>query len=155
MVSSPNLFLVVLFSLVPGLAHLYIKKVRKGASLLFISGGIVLTLALSHSAAVRVLMAFIYLVTVVPSAMEVWQTAYYGRQTFDIYARWYVVLMLWLTGFSAVPLLWQSPRFSRPAKIALTLAVAFMAVLFFTLLVYFWNFLNDFLDCFLSRRCGY
>jgi hypothetical protein len=43
---------------------------------------------------------------------------------------WYVVVMLLTVGPMALPLLWQSPRFSRAAKIAWTAAVLFVALLF-------------------------
>ncbi|MFA5038330.1 MAG: hypothetical protein WC732_01470 [Candidatus Omnitrophota bacterium] len=153
--STFDLLAVLALSFVPGLPHLYLKKYKKAVSLLFISAGIVLTLLLSNSYVSGVLMFIIYAVTAIPSGVEAYQLCRYGRQTLDISSRWYVLLLLWWTGFSAVPLLWQSNRFSRFSKVVLTFLVAVMAVLFFSFLVYYWKFLEDFLTCLLSRRCGY
>ena len=129
---------VMLLAFIPGAGELYLGRVKKALFLLIIFTGIFLTFMFSGSYLVKVLMSGIYLVTAIPAGLESYQLARYGRHTIDTSARWYVVVLLLTTGFSALPLLWGSGRFSKRGKILWTIAVSVLAVLFFTLLARYW-----------------
>ncbi len=128
-----SLVLFFLLSILPGAAHLRLGDVKKGLALLCISVAAVLTALLTGSYLIRSLMGLIYFAAGVPAALQVCQIIA-GRQTIDWNARWYIVLMLLMTGFSALPLLWQSELFSNRAKIAWSIAVPLLAVAFFGML---------------------
>ncbi|MFP4472532.1 MAG: hypothetical protein ACLFPX_01505 [Candidatus Omnitrophota bacterium] len=140
--SSKNPVLAIVLTVVPGMGQVYVGRPRKAVGLLIITAGIILTLIFSDSYLMRLIMANIYLVTAVPAAAEAYQIAKYGKNTIDTGARWYVILLLISTGFSAIPLLWQSGRFSRKVKIAWTVAVPVLAVIFFTTLIRYWQTLE-------------
>lgn len=91
-------------------------------------------------------MVLIYGVTFLPSCVESYQLARYGRNTVDTNARWYVTLLLLSTGFSALPLLWVSTQFSRTAKIIWTIAVPVLAIIFFSVLFRYWTFFEEYLQ---------
>lgn len=141
-----NTVLTLLLSVIPGLAQLYLGKWKKAVSLLIIAAGAGLAFALSPYYIVRALMVLVYTVTVIPASIEAYQLAKYGHNTIDTGARWYVILLLFCTGFTAVPLLWRSREFSRNAKFIWTAAVTVLAILFFTVLGTFWSELESFLE---------
>ena len=136
----------LLLSLVPGLSHLYLNRYKKAAGLLLISAGIGVTLLTSGSLVMKFLVAIIYVATAIPAALETYQMARMHKYTAYTSHRWYIVLMLLSTGFSALPLLWQSHVFSKPAKISWTIAVPILAVLFFTVLARYWDRIDSFLE---------
>lgn len=138
-----NVALVCVLSFVPGLSQIYLGEKKKGLMLLLIDAGIFFTLLSSKSYLMRLLMAGIFLVTFFPPAIESYQEAKYGEKKIDIRDRWYVTMMLLFTGFTALPLLWSSDRFSRRAKISWTVAVPVLAVLFFSFLIKYWNALES------------
>lgn len=140
---SPGL--AILLSLLPGLSLLYLGRTKKALGLFVIDAGIILTIIFSNSYILGCLMVGIYLVTFGPACLESYQLAKYGKNTIDTEARWYVVILLLITGFNALPLLWQSTHFSREAKIGWSIAVPILAILFFTLLASFWTDLDRYL----------
>lgn len=142
---SKNLFLTLLLSVLPGLSLVYVGRHKKAFGLFVIDLGIILTFVFSESYIFKVLMAGIYLITFGPAALESYQLAKYGKNTIDTEARWYVIILLLTTGFSALPLLWKSAYFSKNAKISWSIAVPVLAVLFFTLLSSFWTDLDRYL----------
>jgi len=127
---------------IPGLSHLYLGKKRKAILLFIIDIGIALALIFSDSYIVRILMLMIYAVTALPAALEAYQLSEHKKKTIDTDSRWYVTILLLTTGFSALPLLWNSPNFSKRAKIIWTAAVPVLAIIFFSLIVMHWETLE-------------
>lgn len=138
-----SILLTFFLSFIPGLAQIYLGEKRKGFTLLIIDGGIFLTLILSKSYLIRLLMSGIYLAAFLPSAIESHQMAKGSKRKLDTNSRWYVTMLILFTGFSALPLLWNSARFSKRAKIAWTIAVPVLAFLFFGFLIKYWDRLED------------
>ena len=117
--------------LLPGLGQLYNGERPKGIALLCMTLGVayglfmsVLGPASSRSLVTAVLLAIVYLLVWPPAVMDAYRYAagnpsplLAGEKT------WYVILMLLTVGPMALPLLWQSPRFSRGGKIGWTIAV--------------------------------
>jgi hypothetical protein len=132
-------------SILPGLSLVYVGKFKQALPLFIIDAGIILTVIFSGSYIMKILMAGIYLVTFFPPALESYQLVKYGRNTINTEAQWYVIVLLLTTGFTALPLLWKSGNFSKKAKIAWTVAVPVLAVLFFALLAKYWDNLDDYL----------
>jgi hypothetical protein len=50
-----------------------------------------------------------------------------------------VTVLLLTTGFNAIPLLWNSDRFSRKAKIAWSVVVPLLFLLYIGVLVKYWD----------------
>jgi len=138
-----SVLLTVIFSLLPGLSQIYLGDKKKGFFLLLIDAGIIFTLITSKSYLMRILMAGIFLVTFLPSAVESYQIAKYGERKIDTSSRWYVTILLLCTGFTALPLLWSSEKFSKKAKINWTVAVPILAFLFFSFLIKYWDMLEN------------
>jgi len=151
MTRKKSVLLVLILSIIPGLPQLYLGKFRKAVTLLIISVGVTVTFIFSGYYTVRTLMILVYSVTVIPACLESYQLAKYGKNTIDTGARWYVILLLFTTGFTAVPLLWRSDRFSRKGKIFWTGFVTLGAILFFTVLGVYWDILENFLRGLISR----
>jgi len=121
----------VLSLLLPGAGQLYNGERPKGIALLCMTAGIayglfmsVLGPSYSHSFITAVLLAIVYLLVWPPAVVDAYRYAagkpsplLAGEKT------WYVILMLLTVGPMALPLLWQSPRFSRGGKIGWTVAV--------------------------------
>ncbi len=145
---SYNVPLTLVLSLVPGLSQLYLGRPKKAAGLLIVTTGITLSLIFSDSYLMVLIMCNIYLFTSVPAGVESYQIARYGRNTIDTSSRWYVVILLLTTGFTALPLLWNSGNFSKKAKITWSIAVPVLAAVFFTVLIRYWNALEA-----LLREC--
>ena len=126
---SPRL--AALLSLIPGLGHWYLGKSKKALALACVDAAIVLGLLFSHSIIILFSAGMIYLITASQAGFESYRTAKTGKEILHLDSKRYVVLMLLFTGFGALPLLWQSTRFPRQAKIAWTIAVPILAVLYF------------------------
>lgn len=88
-------------------------------------------------------MGGIYLAILVPAALDAFQTASGRSRTFTGEPRFYVIAMLCLIGPFAIPLLWQSARFSKSAKILWTVLVILFAFLAFALLTFSASFLDQ------------
>lgn len=122
--------LALFYSIVlPGLGQLYLGESAKGWTLLCMGAGVVVSLILSHTMVSCFLMGGIYLAVTIPAALDAFQTASGRPRTFTADTIPYVIVMLLVVGPFAVPLLWQSRKFSRPAKIAWTVAVIVIAFL--------------------------
>jgi len=65
----------------------------------------------------------------IPAASDAFQTASGKPRNFSGDSVPYVIVMLLMIGPFAIPLLWQSPKFSIFAKILCTAAVIFFAIL--------------------------
>ncbi len=135
-------------SLVPGLGQIYTGRPKKGLALLCVAAGAVVSLVITHSRIFFILTILIYFATVIPAGIEAFQEACGFRCMAFLDSKRYVVWMLLTTGFSALPLLWHSGQFSRPAKIAWTVAVPILAFIFFAGLV----FLAPKIDIFLKKN---
>ena len=111
--------------LIPGLGQLYNGERAKGLAVLCMDIGIGLGIALAlwgpprlRSAFTAILLGFIYLFVWIPAIIDAHQHASgAARPLLSGEKVWYVILMLLTIGPGALPLLWQSRRFSRIAKI--------------------------------------
>jgi hypothetical protein len=141
-----RVLLTITLSFIPGLAHMYLGRYKKGLGLLCVSVAAIVGWLFSAAIIIKCLMTVVYLVTAIPAALETLQIAR-GRQA-ALYTsqRWYIILLLLTTGFPALFLLWQSSYFSPKSKIAWTVAVPVLAVLFFTCLAAYWNQVEGFLE---------
>ena len=119
----------VLSALLPGLGQLYNGERVKGIAMLCMVAGIGISLALFRSAVTAVLLGIIYVVVLIPAARDAYRVASGQSGTFTGDRTWYVVWMLLMVGPFALPLLWQSARFSRGAKLGWTIAVILIAVI--------------------------
>ena len=139
-----NPFLACLYSvLLPGSGQLYLGEKPKGISILCITIGapvaaLVTTLVTDHSLAkffswtTLLFLALVYFFIMIPSVVDAFQTASGRPRTFKGESVPYILIMLFVVvGPFAIPLLWQSEKFSKRAKILLTAAViltAFFAI---------------------------
>ncbi len=145
----------------PGLGQLYLGETAKGWTLFCMGVGVVVSLIISHTAIACFLMGGIYLAVIIPAALDAFQTASGRPRTFTVpipinfreseigavqaaihdkkVKTWtadtvpYVIVMLLVIGPFAIPLLWQSRKFSTPLKITGTVVVilvAFLAIAF-------------------------
>ena len=121
---------MVLSAIVPGLGQIYNQEIKKGLVIF----GSCLSLGLltywisglnKFSTALALLLLWISSVT---DAYKVAKTS--GQEPDFYYRRPYVVAMLLLVGPLALPLLWQSPNFSRTARWIWTVIVVAAALLF-------------------------
>ncbi len=125
-----NPYLAFFYSIVlPGLGQIYLEDYAKGLTLFCMAVGILLSIFLSHSWFVWVLMGAIYLAVVFPAATDAFQTASGKPRVFTGDSVWYVLLMLFMVGPFAVPLLWQSQKFSKKAKVVWTVLVILVALI--------------------------
>jgi hypothetical protein len=123
--------------LLPGLGQLYNGERPKGVALLCMTVGIAYGLIMStlgpqafRSLISAVLFAMISLFVWPPAVVDAYQRAA-GKPSALLSGEkaWYVILMLLTVGPMALPLLWQSPRFSRGGKIGWTIAVILIVLL--------------------------
>ncbi|MFA5159287.1 MAG: hypothetical protein WC484_02140 [Candidatus Omnitrophota bacterium] len=128
---------------VPGLGQFYLGERAKGWVLLCMGAGVVASLIVSHTAIGCFLMGGIYLAVVIPAALDAFQTASGRPRTFTADTIPYVIVMLFMVGPFAVPLLWQSRKFSTPAKIAWTIAVILIAFLAIITMMFVASFLGQ------------
>lgn len=120
----------------PGAGQIYRGDRPKGIALLCITAGLwasaILTMAgaaAAGSVLTMLLLAVVYLFVLIPAVLDAYRAG--GGQTAVIAGErpWYVVMMLLAAGPLALPLLWQSRRFSRTTKLAWTGAVIIIALL--------------------------
>lgn len=134
----------LLSALLPGLGQLYNNERGKGIALLLTATTVLAALLWStvgpsdsRSLLTSVLLLPVYLLLWVPAVRDARERAKGAGRTFlNDAGPWYVGVMLAAVGPFALPLLWQSGRFTRAAKIWLTVAVvavAVVAVLFIVL----------------------
>lgn len=127
----------MLLSLVlPGLGQLANSERAKGIAVLCIDAGIALGIALATigPAALRskvavLMLAVVYPFIWIPAVVDAYQQAAgLAKPLLSGQKSWYVILMLLTVGPGAIPLLWQSPQFSRSAKMIWTVAVIMIAL---------------------------
>jgi hypothetical protein len=123
---------MVLSAIVPGLGQIYNREVKKG---LVIFGSCLSLGLLSYWIfglnKISILLALLLLW--ISAAIDAYKAAGTPAQASDFYYRKpYVVAMLLLIGPLALPLLWQSPNFSRTARWTWTTIVVGGALLFIT-----------------------
>jgi TM2 domain-containing membrane protein YozV len=139
MISSTRspLLAAILSLLVPGLGQLYNGERAKGVAILCIDAGIGVGIGLSsvgpegfRSWLSVALLTLVYLGVWIPAGIDAYQYAS-GRKTSLLSGdnTWYIIFMLLMIGPAAIPLLWQSRRFSRVAKIVWTVIVILIALL--------------------------
>jgi TM2 domain-containing membrane protein YozV len=120
-------------SIVPGLGQIYNAEVVKGIVIV----GSCLVLGLGTwwlSGVTRFSVGLALLVVWISAIVDAYKTAKVFGRPLDWYHRVsYVVAMLLLVGPLALPLLWQSPYFSRFARWAWTFVVLGGLLLFFTI----------------------
>jgi hypothetical protein len=93
------------------------------------AAGVGVSLIVSHTGIARFLMGGIYLAVMIPAALDAFQTVSGRPRTFSTDTVPYVIVMLLMVGPFAIPLLWQSVKFSKTAKIFWTVAVILIAFL--------------------------
>ena len=125
-------FIIVFLAIFPGLGHFCLHYRRKAISLFFVFILILVTFLFSRSLVIKGLMGFVYISLVISSAVESFYLAKGDHK--NIFSVPYIIFMLLTTGMSALPLLWESDLFTRFQKIVWTLAVALLAILFFSFL---------------------
>jgi len=124
------LIALVLSALVPGLGQLYNKETRKGLVIIGSCLGLGL-LIYSQSGLNKITFALALLLVWISAIAEAYKSAQASGQPPDFYYRKaYVVSLLLLIGPFALPLLWQSPHFSRTARWTWTAIVSGAALLF-------------------------
>ena len=131
--------------MVPGLGQFYLGERAKGWTLLCMAAGVGLSLIVSHTAVACFLMGGIYLAVMIPAALDAFRTASGHPRTFMSDTVPYVILMLLMVGPFAIPLLWQSQKFSKPAKILWTLLVMTIALLAIVVMTFAASFLEQFM----------
>ena len=130
---------------VPGLGQLYLGERAKGWTLLCMGAGVVVSLIVSHTAITWFLMGGIYLAVMIPAALDAFQTASGRPRTFTADTVPYVIVMLLMVGPFAIPLLWQSRKFSTPVKIVWTIVVILIALLAIAAMTFVASFLDQFM----------
>lgn len=130
---------------VPGLGQLYLGEYAKGWTLLCMSAGVAVSLIISHTAIACFLIGGIYLAVMIPAASDAFQTASGRPRTFKADTVPYVIVMLLMIGPFAIPLLWQSKKFSKTAKILWTFIVILIALLGIAILMFSASFLERFM----------
>jgi hypothetical protein len=127
--SSPSLALL-LSVLVPGWGQKHIGQTKKGLVIFSCALSLGL-LGYWFSGFNRIAMLLALLLLWVSAAVDAYQMAKAAGQPAEFYYRkTFVVAMLVLVGPLALPLLWQSPHFSRAARWLWTVLVVSVALLF-------------------------
>jgi len=141
-----NPYLSFFYSLLlPGAGQLYLGERAKGWTLLCMDAGVAVSLIFSHTWIAWFLMGGIYLAIVGPAAIDAFQTASGRPRTFSGDSIPYVILMLLMVGPFALPLLWQSAKFSITAKVLWTVAVILIALLAIVTVTFSASFLDQFM----------
>ena len=117
-------------SVVPGAGHWVVGRKGKAVAFFAVDLGIVCAVLFLRSPIAILLACVTYFMIMVPAVIETWTIARGGISQFSE-SRPYIVLLLLTTGFSALPLLWQSHAFSRQIKIAWSIAVSALTILWF------------------------
>jgi len=120
-------------SFLPGAGHLAIGKRGKAAAFFVVDLGIILSILFFKSVVTYLLAAFAYLMVMLPAVIETYVFVRGGVSRFSE-SKPYIVVMLLTQGFFAIPLLWNSDGFSNRAKIAWSIAVVVLALLYFSFL---------------------
>ena len=131
--------------LLPGAGQLYLGERAKGWTLVCMDAGVVVSLIFSHTWVTWFLMGGIYLAVMIPATLDAFQTASGRPRTFSGDSIPYVIVMLLMVGPFAVPLLWQSAKFSKTAKILWTVTVILIAFLAIATLTLSASFLDQFM----------
>ncbi|MFH0985599.1 MAG: hypothetical protein V1882_08695 [Candidatus Omnitrophota bacterium] len=131
--------------LFPGLGQIYLGERAKGWTLMCMAAGVWVSLLISHTAIACFFMGIIYLTVMIPSTMDAFQTASGKSRTFAGDSVPYVIVMLLLVGPFAIPLLWQSRKFSNRAKVLSTLGVILIAFLAIAITTFVASFLEQLL----------
>ena len=126
-------YLAASLSLGPGAGHWVLGKRGKAVGFFAIDLGILCTILFLRSPLAPFLAGSVYLVAMVPAVLETYALARGGVSQFSE-SRPYIVVLLLSTGFSALPLLWQSHSFSKRAKLIWTIVVSALAILWFSFL---------------------
>lgn len=135
-------FLTATLSLVPGLGHWVVGKRGKAVALFTVDVGLVCSTFFLKSIAGYLLILLGYLITMVPAVIEIYAFSQ-GKVSRFSESKPYILVMLLTEGFTALPLLWQSPVFSKRTKIAWSIVVPVLALLYFWLFFFFgMRFLN-------------
>ncbi|MEI7750449.1 MAG: hypothetical protein WCJ71_00025 [Candidatus Omnitrophota bacterium] len=131
--------------LLPGLGQLYLGERAKGWTLVCMDAGVAVSLLLSHTAIACFVMGGIYFAVMIPAVMDAFQTASGRPRTFTADTVPYVIVMLLMVGPFAIPLLWQSRKFSTSWKIVWTLVVILIALLGIAILTFAASSLEQFM----------
>jgi TM2 domain-containing membrane protein YozV len=135
--------LALFYSVVaPGLGQIYLGERAKGWTFLCMGAGVAVSLIISHTAVACFLMGGIYLAVMIPAALDAFQTASGRPRTFSGDTIPYVIVMLLSVGPFAIPLLWQSQKFSPRAKIVWTIVVIGIALLSIVAMTFVASFLE-------------
>ena len=120
----------------PGAGQIYSGDRPKGVALLCITAGLwasaILTMtgaAAARSVLTMLLLVVVYLFVLIPAVLDAYRAGEGQAAVITGEKLWYVVMMLLAVGPLALPLLWQSERFSRATKLAWTVAVIIIALL--------------------------
>ncbi len=132
-------------AVLPGLGQLYLGEKAKGWTLLCMTAGVAVSLIISHTLLNVFFMGGIYLAIMIPAAADAFQTASGKPRTFTGDSVPYVIVMLLMVGPFAVPLLWQSSKFSKTGKILWTLGVVLIALLGILFLTFLGSFFKNML----------
>ena len=125
--------LVASLSLVPGVGHWMVGKRGKAVAFFAIDLGMICTVFFLRSPMTLFVTCLAYFMAMVPAVIETYALACGGASKLSE-SKSYIVALLLLTGFSALPLLWQSHSFSKRTKVAWSMTVTVLAVLFFSFL---------------------
>ena len=120
-------------SLVPGLGHLVLGKRGKALALFVVDFGMIVSVYFLNSRIGALLVGIVYFMAMVPAVIETYTLAQGGLSRFSE-SKFYIVALLLVTGFPALPLLWQSRVFSKRMKILWSIAVPALAILYFSFL---------------------
>jgi TM2 domain-containing membrane protein YozV len=142
---NPQLAFLYSF-LLPGAGQLYLGERVKGWTFFCMDAGVAVSLVFSHTAIAWFLMGGIYLAILIPAALDAFQTASGRPRAFTGDSIPYVIMMLFMVGPFAIPLLWQSAKFSKTAKIVWTAGVILIALLAIAALTLSASFLEQFLQ---------
>jgi len=134
--------------LIPGLGQLFLGDYAKGWTLICMDAGIVVGFLVNHGYIARFFIILIYLAIMIPAALDAFQNASGRPRAFGGDSVAYVIVMLLTVGPFAVPLLWQSSKFSKGAKIGWTVFVILCA--FLTMVVM--SLLASFFDAFMKQN---
>jgi hypothetical protein len=137
---------IFIVGILPGIAHLYLGRKKKGVALFIAFSGLILGFLLSDLILIKALMIMVYCSITVSAWLETCQIAGYGKNKIDTDAKWYTVVLLLVGGFAALPLLWQNDKFSKNSKILWTIAVPVLAIVFFTVIIKYRSVIETFLE---------
>ena len=118
-------------SLVPGIGHWVVGKRGKAAAFFAIDLGMIGTVLFLRSPMAIFVTCLVYFLIMVPAVIETYTLARGGVSQLGE-SKPYIVVLLLVTGFPALPFLWQSRSFSKRSKIAWSIVVPVLAILWFS-----------------------